>query len=252
MWPGLRRLRACAFILPLPWIAHSPFGSSITTAGDDVWRDSRVVPSYLAAASAALLALHSAIYYWRSRSIHSDVEETPSGFTPRLKHFVARRGGRTIFSYNLIRFLGAITLMALFIASPLPDTRVQLASILTTAYIAFLTCLNTFTTGWTSKIASRHATVLLLIFSGVYFYRDLFPLATYTLSPRDEAEGDFLWGKIALMFLTGIAVPVCIPRMYTSVDPEVRPPFNPRNSVLCLLSTLSRRRPPSRRLRSSP
>ncbi|KAL1703735.1 hypothetical protein EV121DRAFT_260520 [Schizophyllum commune] len=212
---------AFSSLLDVAWFT-TPESFSITTAGDDVWRDSRVVPSYLAAGSAALLALHSAIHYWRSRRTPSvdHAEETPSGFAPRLKHFVARRGGCTIFSYNIIRFLGAIALMALFIASPLPDKRVQLASVLTTAYIAFLTCLNTYTTGWTSKIASRHATVLLLIFSGVYFYRDLFPLATYTLSPRDEAEGDFLWGKIALMFLTGIAVPVCIPRIYTSVDPE--------------------------------
>lgn len=189
--------------------------ASATSNVDDIWRDSRVLPSYAAAISVATLLISSVAALWRSRKAEDDTEEEEEP-----KRFISRHGGRTIFPYNFARFLGAIALFALFAASPISDRRAHNASVLTTGYIALLTCINVFGGQWISKIASRHATVLLLIFTAVYFIRDFFPLATYHLSPQDEAEGDLIWAKIALMFFTGLVIPLCVPRIYMPVDPE--------------------------------
>jgi hypothetical protein len=50
-----------------------------------------------------------------------------------------------------------------------------------------------------------------LVFA-IYAYRDLWPLATYSLRPADRAEGALLWVKISLAFVAGILVPLVQPR----------------------------------------
>ena len=41
---------------------------------------------------------------------------------------------------------------------------------------------------------------------------------TFPLSPADASDG-LLWLKVALLFLTGIFVPICVPRQYVPVNP---------------------------------
>jgi hypothetical protein len=55
----------------------------------------------------------------------------------------------------------------------------------------------------------------------VYTYRDLLPLATFTRTPVDIAEGWLLWAKIAVVALASIAIPLIIPRQYTPVSGNV-------------------------------
>lgn len=55
----------------------------------------------------------------------------------------------------------------------------------------------------------------------IYAYRDLWPLATFNLSPRDAQEGVLLWVKIGVLTIAAVVVPLCMPRQYVPVDPQV-------------------------------
>jgi hypothetical protein len=61
----------------------------------------------------------------------------------------------------------------------------------------------------------------MLVIFGVYIYRDLWPLATFAIEPRDTAEGWILVAKIIILFVTAIVVPLLMPRIYIPVDPKV-------------------------------
>ena len=84
-----------------------------------------------------------------------------------------------------------------------------------------------------SSLASGHLTFLLLIIWGLYVYRDVWPLATFTLTPEDSGEGWILWARVTLLTLSGVLVPLCIPRAYVPIDPEVRPNSEPRPVASC-------------------
>jgi hypothetical protein len=73
---------------------------------------------------------------------------------------------------------------------------------------------------WAS-VASRHTTQIYLLAFVIYAYRDLWPLATFTLIPKDGSEGTFLWVKIALLFLSGVVIPLFFPQEYIPFDPKV-------------------------------
>lgn len=69
--------------------------------------------------------------------------------------------------------------------------------------------------------AWSHTSFLLLGASGVYIYRDIYPLVTFTLSPMDKEEGRILWAKIAILFFVGAFISFWIPHQYIPVDPKV-------------------------------
>jgi hypothetical protein len=56
---------------------------------------------------------------------------------------------------------------------------------------------------------------------GLYFYRDLWPLATFTLHPQDSVEGNLLWARFGLITLVSVMIPLLIPRRYVPIDPKV-------------------------------
>lgn len=68
----------------------------------------------------------------------------------------------------------------------------------------------------------------------LYFYRDVWPLTTFTLHPADEAEGQILWAKVALAGLAGFILPIFEPYPYIPVDPFVSSPLPnlEENSIL--------------------
>ena len=72
-----------------------------------------------------------------------------------------------------------------------------------------------------SLIATRHLVLVLLTTWGVYVYRDVWPLATFTLTPADAAEGWCLWVKVALLTFAAVIVPVVMPAQYTPFDSTV-------------------------------
>ncbi|KAJ7690181.1 hypothetical protein B0H17DRAFT_1331449 [Mycena rosella] len=64
----------------------------------------------------------------------------------------------------------------------------------------------------------RHVNCVLFAAFCVYAYRDIFPLATFTRLPEDAAEGPKLWAKIALLFISGVFIPIFTPGQYIPVD----------------------------------
>ena len=70
-------------------------------------------------------------------------------------------------------------------------------------------------------IANTHLVLVLLVTFLTYLIRDVWPLATYTEVPKDEAEGTILGIKIALLFIVAIGIPLFMPRRYIPVNPEV-------------------------------
>ena len=68
----------------------------------------------------------------------------------------------------------------------------------------------------------------------MFAYRDLWPLATFTLTPLDGAEGPLIWVKVGLLTLIGVIIPLFVPRQYVPFDPKVC-------SVLCVLRSVLRK-----------
>jgi len=67
---------------------------------------------------------------------------------------------------------------------------------------------------------------VLLITFAVYFYRDVFPLATLDWPVQDAVQGKLLWAKVSLLTLAAIVIPLVVPRMYVPVDPKASRPFH--------------------------
>ncbi|CAG8751921.1 15164_t:CDS:2, partial [Acaulospora colombiana] len=85
--------------------------------------------------------------------------------------------------------------------------------------------------------AKNHLVTLLLATWGVYIYRDLWPLATYTLHPIDPKHWT-TWTAIGLLTVVGIFVPFLMPHEYVPVEPEN--PYkevNPEQTASCAANT---------------
>jgi len=67
--------------------------------------------------------------------------------------------------------------------------------------------------------ANNHLSVLLLVAWGVYTYRDVWPLATYTLQPVDP-DNWTVWASFAVLTAVGVIIPVLTPFEYIPIDPE--------------------------------
>jgi hypothetical protein len=72
-----------------------------------------------------------------------------------------------------------------------------------------------------SRLVTRHINAIMLTLFGVYVYRDLWPMATFSLNPKDVSEGPILIAKAIVLFITAVGVPLLIPRQYVAVDPKV-------------------------------
>ena len=89
------------------------------------------------------------------------------------------------------------------------------------AYASFLAFLAFASQSWLRKLVSKHLNLVLVLTLIVYFHRDAFPLATYTDSPLDLAEGQILWVKIVALTVTGAVAPLLVPRQYIPTDAKV-------------------------------
>ena len=73
-----------------------------------------------------------------------------------------------------------------------------------------------------SRTGSFHTTVVFIAIFACYGYRDVWPLLTFTLHPKDKSEGWILWAKVALATIIGMGVPLLEPYPYLSSDQVVR------------------------------
>lgn len=61
-----------------------------------------------------------------------------------------------------------------------------------------------------------HLSIILLAVFAVYFYRDFYPYATFTLKPVDSD-----WARIWVLTFVSVVLPMITPREYRPLDPEV-------------------------------
>lgn len=66
----------------------------------------------------------------------------------------------------------------------------------------------------------------------LFAYRDLWPLATFTLQPPDLTEGWLLWVKLVVLSVAGVGIPLFMPRQYIPVNPKVSKRITPLQPVL--------------------
>lgn len=74
--------------------------------------------------------------------------------------------------------------------------------------------------------ARRSVKHLVFVLFGAFVtlgYRNLWPLATFTLTPIDPDGTHLLWAEIFLLTFATIIVPLSVPRQYIPYDPKVRP-----------------------------
>ncbi|KAF9072745.1 P-loop containing nucleoside triphosphate hydrolase protein [Rhodocollybia butyracea] len=84
---------------------------------------------------------------------------------------------------------------------------------------------------YTSSII-YHLNVTLLIIFGVYAYRDVYPLCTYSSVVQDGSEGWILWTKIGVLFAVAALIPLLIPRVYVPLNAaDEEKPLNPEQTA---------------------
>jgi hypothetical protein len=155
--------------------------------------------------SAAAFILHSAFIY-----IQWTRDQT---FSP--KSYVPVRSN-PVFKYRVLRILACFVFLASSIVSftrsqacTTMEKTIDLASII---YGVCLSLISVMPSPELSKTSNRHLNVLLLVFLGVYAYRDLWPLCKFNGIVVDAEEGQILWLKIASLVVAAVVVPLAVPR----------------------------------------
>ncbi|KAJ4476620.1 hypothetical protein J3R30DRAFT_3759412 [Lentinula aciculospora] len=95
----------------------------------------------------------------------------------------------------------------------------EAAMCLTFLYTSLLALISVTAKHKWSRVIIRHLNTTLLAALCVYLYRDVYPLITFTLKPKDISEGGILWAKVAVLAITSVVIPLAIPRPYVPVDP---------------------------------
>ncbi|KAJ7268668.1 hypothetical protein B0H12DRAFT_1009709 [Mycena haematopus] len=217
---------------------------SVVHETTSVWLDSLGFPLYVVVASIVALSLHllwESEYGFKLRAQYSKTIPTPqSNYAPEpssIARHIEEHGGITIFAYKVARLAGCLILLSLSLVSLaleederktgsftqwITQSRVssQISVCVTYFYASVLAIASVGIFGPWRNVVVKHLNTLLLCTFGVYFYRDIFPLATFSLVPLDINEGWLLWAKIITLFAVSCVVPLVIPRQYTPVDPK--------------------------------
>ncbi|KAF7978858.1 hypothetical protein HWV62_44329 [Athelia sp. TMB] len=176
----------------------------------------------------------------------------PASFFGQVRAHIALHGGGVIYAYKVARLAGCLMLLGLSISTLVleetgqidgmmynitgkwgkkhPNRRkkhagftnaewVQVALCITTAYSSLLALVSVSARPRWGRLVSNHLAVVLLALFGVYFYRDIWPLATFTKHPIDLFEGWLLWAKVIILFIISVIIPLFMPRQYIPVDP---------------------------------
>ncbi|KAF8309911.1 hypothetical protein DL93DRAFT_2230628 [Clavulina sp. PMI_390] len=200
-------------------------------ASDNFWFDTRTIPVYVAIGSLLVIIRHSAAQLFRRREGFDKADEERPSVWLRIRAS-ATSFGLYLFLLRALRVLSCIALLVLSIHSlTVQDPDVSHANepyrrsttIAECVFFAYTTCVSIGTLVLPTQprhIAIRHAFLLLLAEFGVYFYRDLYPLCTYTRQPLDIAEGKGLWIRLAILAFASLIIPLVAPREYIPIDPK--------------------------------
>ncbi|KAJ7035141.1 P-loop containing nucleoside triphosphate hydrolase protein [Mycena alexandri] len=214
------------------------------------WSNTLILPFYVGTASVLSLFVHVLwlstlglklrTVLFKTHSSESGVGVTidsglQSGYS--IADHIQKHGGKAIFAYKAARLAGCLLLLGLSTAAlVLDDDEAQKISTASPHiflqssmcgiyfYSALLAVVSILANVKWSRIAIRHLNTVLLCTLAVYFYRDIFPLATNTLTPVDLWEGELLWPKIAILFVVSGVIPLITPRQYI--------PLNAKNPML--------------------
>ncbi|KAJ7646949.1 hypothetical protein FB45DRAFT_891892 [Roridomyces roridus] len=145
-------------------------------------------------------------------------------------------GGRTIFAFKVARLVGCLVLLSLSVV--VGDKSEGLASTRRAALCAtylYACALAIVSVASGSRVVVPHLNTVLFSTFAVYVYRDVFPLATFTLVPKDLAQGPLLWAQVGILFVVAVVIPLLIPREYIPVDPKnSMPQVNPEQTASIL------------------
>ncbi|KAF7377593.1 p-loop containing nucleoside triphosphate hydrolase protein [Mycena sanguinolenta] len=230
-----------------------------------IWTHSLFVPLYSVAVSAVFLSVHM---------VHSLLSKHPPSIRPRSSgeagqdarakpEIYAKKNYSLVF--KLLRVLGCISLMGLAIISSISDGGwrmpvlseadwLNIGMTFTFLYLSILSLASLFAAPSSTRTFQRHLNGILAVVFGVYFYRDIYPLATFANAPQDLSEGWLLWVKLCLLGLIAVLLPLIEPRPYTPVDPmvfcETVPPLSSLLNVV--IRTQCPCPTPNKQLRSFP
>ncbi|KAJ6465017.1 P-loop containing nucleoside triphosphate hydrolase protein [Mycena sanguinolenta] len=196
--------------------------------------ETRTIPLYAAALSLVIL-LVGAVRSWRAHP-------KPEPENVNSWKDVSIYGGTVILLYNLLRILVCLSLVGLEVAEGVSiafgvhpkdeggagDVRLAIGLC---AFYLYSSLLAVFALRITTKPGVRaavHLNLLLALAWLIYFYRDIFPLFTYSRPIQDLpapsqstfalARG-FLYAKLTTLTLAAVLIPLATPRAYIPVDP---------------------------------
>ncbi|KAI0677672.1 hypothetical protein C8Q78DRAFT_1003851 [Trametes maxima] len=256
-WHSSTWLQNSQFVLDKATLASQSRYLNMNQADEEyeIWKNSLAYPASATAVSALILSLQLVsrappVQRLYARLTGSEIpakdgdDVEVAGSDRRRPSHIIRLGGPVIFSFKAARLLSSLALLALSIASltlngadddeesSLNPHWVAFGIIGTYAYASFLSFISVISSLSLSALVSGHAAFILFVSWVVFFYRDLWPLATFTQYPLDAAEGPFLWAKIAVLTLAAIAIPIFAPQPYVPVDPkDPMPEPNPEQTA---------------------
>ncbi|KAI9434174.1 hypothetical protein H4582DRAFT_2177883 [Lactarius indigo] len=260
-------------------VVLATFDEALAQKLPSFWIHPLLIPSYLALLSVLVLLVQAIFSFGPVQRLHGEyapvaathgdsgvtVSATRTGFMSTVKDHVENAGGSVIFTFQVLRLLVVLALLALAIFSSVQEEGQQhvsplsavsalngrehegkrhyggdsltkrewlsLTLCLTYLYMAFLGSMTLIARRSRASIASFHLSSLLLGTFSVYAYRDIWPLLTFTLSPVDASEGPLLWVRTGLLAFAAIVIPLLIPYQYI---PDPLQVINPEQTASLL------------------
>ncbi|KAF7368881.1 ATP-binding cassette transporter [Mycena venus] len=212
-----------------------------TPTNNNPWSDTLIIPLCVGSLSMVTLLLS---ILWESglgravlKTRPLEAVETRSDSSGQSTGHITKHGDKAIFAFKITRLIGCLVLLGISTAalildvdededSPSPSSRIKHHRYLQSGmcglfFYATLLAISSLSFGvrW-NRATSRHLNTVMLCTFLVYFFRDVFPLATFSLAPKDLWEGQLLWPKVMMLFAVSVIIPVAIPRQYIPLDPK--------------------------------
>lgn len=163
--------------------------------------------------------------------------------------------GLNIFAFRLLRILTIFTLVSLelFALSVGQSSRTNLFQTLfhvsylhsdyafqslikLQLYASVLAILTVSVSAHWRDVASWHLSTLMFAELVVYGALDVWPYATYYLEPIDPGSDPTTWVRIAMLVLSGLVIPLVMPRPFRPLTPGAKPSAEDTVSLLSLYS----------------
>ncbi|KAI0782766.1 hypothetical protein C8Q75DRAFT_885975 [Abortiporus biennis] len=183
-------------------------------------------PVYAVFASAIVLTIQifvSTMKNARTKEPDEELENLSLVNLKRLQKHVSNIGGCLLFVLRSLRFSICVVLVilsCLSISKQNAEGTLHDYGIITTyIYTSLLAFVSVAGNAHQSITANDHLVLVLLFPWVVFLYRDVWPLATYTLAPIDGEKGWIIWTQVSLLTIVAAIIPLISPRRYVPFDP---------------------------------